>query len=83
MQMSISRAQSRRSTANKHDFDVPFAPQYLAHVRRNDDGSFVVHELEEHLRAVGDRAGEFALSLGCQKFKLLSLSKSDMKRTEQ
>lgn len=26
----------------------------LAHVRRNDDGSFAIHELEEHLRAVGD-----------------------------
>ena len=25
----------------------------LAHVRRNDDGSFAIHELEEHLRAVG------------------------------
>lgn len=24
----------------------------LAHVRRNDDGSFAIHELEEHLRAV-------------------------------
>lgn len=27
--------------------------QYLAHVRRNDDGSFAIHELEDHLRAVG------------------------------
>lgn len=26
----------------------------LAHVRRNDDGSFAIHHLEEHLRAVGD-----------------------------
>lgn len=25
----------------------------LAHVRRNDDGSCAIHELEEHLRAVG------------------------------
>lgn len=25
---------------------------YLAHVRRNDDGSFAIHHLEEHLRAV-------------------------------
>ena len=24
----------------------------LAHVRRNDDGSFEIHELEGHLRAV-------------------------------
>jgi|CXWL01.1.fsa_nt_gi CRISPR-associated endonuclease/helicase Cas3 len=36
----------------------------LAHVRRNEDGSFVIHELEEHLRAVGDLAGEFAAAFG-------------------
>ncbi len=30
----------------------------LAHVRRNDDGSFAIHELDEHLRTVGDRAEE-------------------------
>jgi len=23
-----------------------------AHVRRNDDGSFIIHDLDEHLRAV-------------------------------
>lgn len=28
----------------------------LAHVRRNNDGSCAIHELEEHLRAVGDFA---------------------------
>ena len=27
---------------------------YLAHVRRNDDGSFENHDLENHLRGVGD-----------------------------
>jgi len=27
----------------------------LAHVRRNDDGSFAIHDLVEHLRAVGGR----------------------------
>ncbi|MDF0667212.1 MAG: CRISPR-associated helicase Cas3' [Nitrospira sp.] len=37
---------------------------YLAHVRRNDDGSFAIHHLEDHLRAVGDLAGEFASSFG-------------------
>lgn len=37
---------------------------YLAHVRRNDDGSFAIHGLDEHLRAVGDLAGEFASSFG-------------------
>jgi CRISPR-associated endonuclease/helicase Cas3 len=40
------------------------AKRYLAHVRRNDDGSFADHELEEHLRAVADLAGEFAPSFG-------------------
>ena len=38
--------------------------RYLAHVRRNDDGSFAVHHLEEHLRAVGDLAADFALNFG-------------------
>lgn len=34
----------------------PQNPQtdFLAHVRQEDDGSFVIHNLEEHLRAVGD-----------------------------
>jgi hypothetical protein len=26
--------------------------RYLAHVRQDDDRSFVIHDLEEHLRAV-------------------------------
>lgn len=38
--------------------------QYLAHVRQDKDGSFVIHNLEEHLRAVADLAGEFALTFG-------------------
>jgi CRISPR-associated endonuclease/helicase Cas3 len=37
---------------------------YLAHVRRNEDGSFEIHHLEEHLRAVGDLASEFASTFG-------------------
>jgi len=37
---------------------------YLAHVRRSDDGSFEIHELEEHLRAVAGLAGEFASIFG-------------------
>lgn len=37
---------------------------YLAHVRRNEDGSFPIHRLEDHLRAVGNLAGEFASSFG-------------------
>lgn len=36
----------------------------LAHVRRNEDGSFAIHDLEEHLRAVSDLAGELASSFG-------------------
>ena len=38
---------------------------YLAHVRRNEDGSFEIHHLEEHLRAVADLTGEFASTFGC------------------
>ncbi|MEC4889631.1 MAG: hypothetical protein RI101_06170 [Nitrospira sp.] len=30
----------------------PEARRHLAHVRRNDDGSFAIHEYETHLRAV-------------------------------
>jgi hypothetical protein len=33
---------------------------YLAHVRRNEDESFVIHDLEAHLRSVGDLAVKFA-----------------------
>lgn len=43
---------------------VAAVKQWLAHVRRNDDGSFAIHDLEEHLRTVGDLAGEFASSFG-------------------
>ena len=44
----------------------PQKPQtdFLAHVRRNEDGSFEIHHLEEHLRAVADLAGEFASTFG-------------------
>jgi hypothetical protein len=42
---------------------------YLAHVRQDDDGSFVVHDLEAHLRAVADLAGEFASIFGCPKLE--------------
>ncbi len=40
------------------------AKQYLAHVRRNEDGSFAIHNLEEHLRAVAKGAEEFAAIFG-------------------
>ncbi|MDZ4853686.1 MAG: hypothetical protein SGJ26_02295 [Nitrospirota bacterium] len=38
---------------------------YLAHVRRKEDGFFEIHQLEEHLRAVGYLAGGFASTIGC------------------
>ena len=38
--------------------------RYLAHVRQDDDGTFVIHDLEDHLRAVADLAGEFASTFG-------------------
>jgi CRISPR-associated endonuclease/helicase Cas3 len=37
---------------------------YLVQVRRSQDGSFEIHRLEGHLRAVGDLAGEFASTFG-------------------
>lgn len=40
------------------------AKRYLAHVRQDDDGSFVIHDLEEHLRAVADLEGQFASTFG-------------------
>ena len=46
--------------------------RYLAHVRQDDDGSFVVHDLEEHLRAVGDLADEFASNFGASDWGRLA-----------
>ena len=40
--------------------------RYLAHVRRNEDGSFEIHHLEEHLRSVGDLAGEPVRRQACR-----------------
>lgn len=40
------------------------AKKFLAHVRQDDCGSFVIHDLEEHLLAVADLAGEFASTFG-------------------
>ncbi len=48
-------------------FQTPYQnPQtgFLAHVHQNEDGSFVIHHLEDHLRAVSDLAGEFASTFG-------------------
>jgi hypothetical protein len=33
--------------------DISCRP-FLAYVRRNDDGSCAIHDLDEHVRAVGD-----------------------------
>ena len=38
--------------------------RYLAHVRQNADGSFVIHDLEEHLRGVAHLSEEFASAFG-------------------
>lgn len=38
--------------------------EYLAHVARGDDGSWRVHRLEDHLRATGALAAEFAAVFG-------------------
>ena len=43
-----------------------------AHVRRNDDGSFAVHDLEEHLHAVGNLAADFALNFGASDWGRLA-----------
>jgi len=32
--------------------------EFFAHVKRNDDDSWTVHRLEEHLEGVGRMAGE-------------------------
>lgn len=52
--------------------DPPATSQakFLAHVRRNEDGSFQIHHLEEHLRAVGNLAGELASIFGCPVSKV-------------
>ena len=40
------------------------AKQYLAHVRKKDDGSFEIHALEEHLSEVAKSAAKFAETFG-------------------
>ncbi len=41
--------------------------RFLAHVRQAADGSFVIHDLEEHLRSVAQRASEFTSTFGHSK----------------
>lgn len=45
---------------------------FLAHVRKNYDGSFSVHDLEEHLRAVAKLAERFGKSFGCSDWANLA-----------
>ena len=37
---------------------------YIAHVRQNDDGTFAIHNLDDHLRTVANLAGKFASVFG-------------------
>lgn len=46
--------------------------RFLAHVRQNADGSFLVHDLEEHLRAVAVLAGEYASHFGASDWGQLA-----------
>ena len=39
-------------------------PQFIAHVREDRDGKFVIHELEDHLCDVAKLVGEFAQDFG-------------------
>jgi hypothetical protein len=45
------------ATKNQAASSLSPAKRYLAHVHQQDDGSFVIHDLEEHLRAVADLTG--------------------------
>lgn len=46
--------------------------QYLAHVRQKDDGSFEIHDLEEHLREVAKGAEKFAETFGSSDWGFLA-----------
>ena len=48
------------------------AKQFLAHVRKKDDGSFDIHELEEHLREVAKGAAKFAETFGSSDWGFLA-----------
>ena len=45
---------------------------YLAHVRQDEDGSFRIHHLEEHLRDVGNLSREFASLFGAADWGFLA-----------
>ena len=44
--------------------DTVPAKRYLAHVRQDKNGSYVIHDLEEHLRAVAELAAKHASAMG-------------------
>ena len=46
--------------------------QYLAHVRKRDDGSFEIHELETHLREVARGTEKFAETFGSSDWGFLA-----------
>ena len=46
--------------------------QYLAHVRKKDDGSFEIHELETHLREVARGTEKFAETFGSSDWGFLA-----------
>ena len=48
------------------------AKQYLAHVRKKDDGSFEIHELETHLREVARGTENFAETFGSSDWGFLA-----------
>lgn len=47
----MARNEKARMTQMPHSTE-PFGKRYLAHVRQNADGSFAIHDLGEHMRAV-------------------------------
>lgn len=53
-------ARMDQATSSTHQSEE----RYLAHVRQNADGSFVIHDLEEHLRGVARLSEEFASAFG-------------------
>ncbi|ULA58346.1 MAG: CRISPR-associated helicase Cas3 [Nitrospira sp.] len=46
--------------------------RYLAHVRQNADGSFLIHDLEDHLHAVATLAREYASDFGASDWGQLA-----------
>ncbi|MDE0146553.1 MAG: CRISPR-associated helicase Cas3' [Nitrospira sp.] len=48
------------------------AKQYLAHVRKKNDGSFEIHDLEKHLREVARGAEKFAETFGSSDWGYLA-----------